>query len=538
VCLLATSPLDAAAQEPVDLAMMTRIRDEGFRRSQVMETLAYLTDVIGPRLTASPQAKQAGEWTRARLESWGLSNARLESWGPFGRGWTCEFVSARMVAPTVSHLIAVPQAWTPGTNGVARGRVVRMPKMPESEADFQQYRGKLAGTIVLAGEDRKLTPLEQGISRRLSPGQLDELHDYDVPAERADRDFQAFRRRIAFQASLNKFFEEEKALAVVEQSVWDRGVVRVTGGGSRNKDESAGVPTLVMAAEHFNRISRLLERKTDVELELDVRTTFHDGDGMSFNTFAEIPGTDKKDEVVMIGAHLDSWHAGTGATDNASGSAVVMEAMRILKALDVRPRRTIRVALWMGEEQGLLGSRAYVAQHFAARPEPTDPAQKALPSFLREQTGPLTVKPEHAKLSLYINLDNGTGRIRGVYLEENAAVAPIFKAWLAPFADLGATTLTMNGTRGTDHQSFDAVGLPGFQFVQDPVEYSNSEAKGLTHHSNMDVFDRIVREDMMQASVVMAAFLYNAAMRPEMIPRKPMPRDPAPRAAGQGDHRH
>jgi carboxypeptidase Q len=534
VCALAASlllaaPFGVAAQEPVDLAVMTRIRDEGFRRSKVMETVGYLTDVIGPRLTGSPQAKQALDYTRSQLESWGLANARLEPWGPFGRGWSCEYVSVRMVAPSVSQLIAVPKAWTPGTNGIARGKVVRLAKMPETEADFQPYKGKLAGLVVLVGSERKLTPLETGISRRYNASQLDEVHEYDVPAERPDRDLEAFRKQIAFQASLNKFFVDEKALAVVEESIWDRAVVRVSGGGSRQKDESVGVPNVVMAIEHTNRIHRLLDRKTEVELEFDVRTTFHDGDGMSANVIAELPGTDKKDEVVMIGAHIDSWHSGTGATDNAAGTAVAMEALRILKAIGVRPRRTVRVGLWTGEEQGLLGSRAYVAQHFASRPEPTDPAQKALPSFLRDQTGPLTVKPEHAKLSLYINLDNGTGKIRGVYLEENAAVMPLFKSWLEPFADLGATTMTMNSTRGTDHVPFDSVGLPGFQFIQDPVEYRTNEAKGLTHHSNMDVFDRVVREDLMQAAVVMAGVLYNAAMRSDLVPRKPMPVDPAPR---------
>jgi Zn-dependent M28 family amino/carboxypeptidase len=301
----------------------------------------------------------------------------------------------------------------------------------------------------------------------------------------------------------------------------------VQGGGSRVKGEPTGPLALVMAAEHFNRIARLLELKKDVELEVDVRAQFHDDDSQGYNTIAEILGTDKKGELVMLGAHLDSWHTGTGATDNAAGSAVTMEVVRILKALDVKPRRTIRIALWSGEEQGLLGSRNYVRTHFASRPDPR-PEDRDLPSAFTRNAGPLTLKPEHAKLSAYFNLDNGTGKIRGVYLQQNAAARPIFEAWLKPFEDLGAKTLTMRNTSGTDHLSFDGVGLPGFQFIQDEADYSTR-----THHSNWDVYDRMQREDMMQASVIMAAFVYNAAMRPEMFPRKALPKDtqPAPAVA-------
>ena len=299
------------------------------------------------------------------------------------------------------------------------------------------------------------------------------------------------------------------------------------------RGEATGPTALVLAQEHFNRIARLLASGKEVELELDVRARFHDDDEMAYNTIAEIPGSDRKAEVVMLGAHLDSWHAGTGATDNAAGSAVAMEALRILKALDVRPRRTIRIGLWTGEEQGLLGSRAYVKQHFAARPDPS-PEEREIPSSLRRDTGPLTLKPDHARLSVYFNLDNGTGKVRGVYLENNAAAMPIFEAWLEPFEDLGARTLTMRRMTGggTDHQPFDSVGLPGFQFIQDEGDYSSR-----THHTNWDVYDRIQREDMMQASVVMAAFAYNAAMRAEMFPRKPLPKDASPTAGQRAGRR-
>jgi Zn-dependent M28 family amino/carboxypeptidase len=279
-----------------------------------------------------------------------------------------------------------------------------------------------------------------------------------------------------------------------------------------------------MAIENYGRISRLLDRKIPVELEIDVRNQFYDSDPNAYNTVAEIPGTDKKDELVMLGAHLDSWHAGTGATDNAAGSAITMEAVRILKALGVKPRRTIRIALWSGEEEGLLGSHAYVKDHFGSHVESTDPKELAMPAFLRHDDTPLTLKPDQAKVSAYFNIDNGTGKIRGVYLQENQAVEPIFNAWMQPFTDLGMTTLTMNDTGGTDHLSFAAVGIPGFQFIQDPVEYSSR-----THHSNADVYERIQRDDMMQAAVILAAYVYDAAMRDDMLPRKPLPK-PTPAA--------
>lgn len=515
--------LRASAQEPVDLATMTRIRQEGFDNSKVMETLAYLTDVIGPRLTGSPSLKKANDWTRARLESWGLKNAHLEEWGPFGRGWVLERASVQMIAPQTTPLIAFPKAWTPATAGPVRGKVFRIAKAFEKEEDLAQWKGKLAGSIVFLGEARQLGTLDEPLSHRYSDKELEDLHQFDIPDGRPSRfSPEAFAARQKLQKAVNQFWIDEKVLAVVESSPWDRGVIRVQGGGSYRKGEAVGVPTLVMAAEHFNRVSRIVDQKMDVELELDVRSTMTDDEQMAYNTVAEIPGTDKKDEVVLVGAHLDSWHSGTGATDNGAGCAVAMEAVRILQSLGIRPRRTIRVVLWSGEEQGLLGSRAYVNEHYASQPEPTDPEQKALPAFMRRSTGPWQLKPEHAKVSAYYNLDNGTGKIRGIYAQGNASVVPMFQSWLAPFADLEATTVTMRDTGSTDHVSFDRTGLPGFQFIQDPVEYSDPEGKGLTHHSNMDVFDHIRREDLMQASVIMAAFLFNTAQRSELLPRKPI----------------
>ena len=330
------------------------------------------------------------------------------------------------------------------------------------------------------------------------------------------------------QRVLRPFFVAEKALATIEVSPTDAGVVLVGRGGSWVKGEDPGVPALVMAAEQYNRLARLVDRDVEVELELDIRARFHDEDPTAYNTIAEIPGTDKRGEVVMLGAHLDSWHAGTGATDNAAGSAVAMEAVRILQALDVKPRRTIRIALWSGEEEGLLGSKAYVAEHFGTRAGTPDPRERDLPSFLRrDPTGPVTTKPDHARLSAYFNVDNGTGKIRGIYAERNAAVAPIFEAWLRPLHDLGATTVTLRHTGGTDHLPFDAVGLPAFQFIQDEADYETR-----THHTNLDVYDRLQKNDLMQAAVVLATFTYDAAMRPERLPRRPLLRDapasPAP----------
>ncbi|HEX9944788.1 MAG TPA: M20/M25/M40 family metallo-hydrolase [Thermoanaerobaculia bacterium] len=504
------------AEEPVDLSMMTRIRDEGFRRSQVMDTLFHLTDVIGPRLTGSPQLKEANEWTRRRFASWGLANAHLEGY-PFGRGWSFGACEVRMVSPRQFPLLALPKAWTPATGGPVRGEVMRADLA--SEKDFPQYQGKLAGKIVLLDGLQEFKEPEDPQFQRFSREELEKMADFEIPAEETDWRKRAVERW-RLRRALNQFLEKEKALAAVEASARLNGVVRVTGGGSWEPGESVGVPTLVMAAEHYNEIVRLLDSGRKVELEIDVAARFHDDDLQAYNTVAEIPGTDRKGELVMAGAHLDSWHAGTGATDNAAGSAVVMEAARILKALGVRPRRTIRFVLWSGEEQGYFGSLAYVKQHFATRPENRDPEQQELPERYREETWPLTLKPEHARLAAYFNLDNGSGRIRGIYAEENAAVKPVFEAWLAPFADLGTGTVTLRTTGSTDHVQFDRVGLPGFQFIQDEMDYSTR-----THHTNLDTYDHLQREDMMQASVIMAAFLYDAAMRPEPLPRKPLPQE-------------
>lgn len=511
------------SQEKLDLETITRIREEGFRNSKVMELASGLMDSIGERLTGSPNMKRANEWTRDQLTAMGLSNAHLEPWGPFGRGWANTYVNVRMTSPDIASLIAYAKAWTPGTNGVITGKCIRA--NIEDKKDFDKYRGKLAGMIVIFGPDADLKPISEAPFKRMSDDDLAKLGEYEIPSERPSFRMADVARRRQLIKDINQFFADEKVLAVIDHSrgAEGGGTVFVQSGGSYKPGETTTISQLTMATEHWSRIARLLDEKKDVTLELNVASTFYDDDPMQYDTIAEIPGSDKKDEVVMLGAHLDSWHTGTGATDNGAGTVVMMEAMRILKALDVKPRRTIRIGLWSGEEEGLLGSQEYVEQHFGSRPPSTDPSLKDMPTLLRREAGPVTVKPEQAKVSAYFNVDNGTGKIRGVYLQENAAVAPIFDAWMKPFRDLGMTTITMRNTGGTDHLSFDAVGIPGFQFIQDPIEYETR-----THHSNMDVYDRLQPDDLKQISVIVAGFVYDAAMRDQMLPRKPLDKPSGP----------
>jgi len=511
-------PLTSFAQEKVDLDMINRIRYEGFRNSKVMEIASGLMDGIGPRLTGSPNAKRANDWTRQKLEDFGLSNAHLEAWGPFGRGWFNEYTNVRMVAPDIATLIAYPKAWTPGTNDVVRAQVVRVSiRTPQ---DLERYKGKLAGKIVLIGDDPDIKPSTEPLSERYSEKMLSDLEHYQAPPDRNLMVQREFQTRARAQRQINKFFDDEKVVAMIDHSRGsiNGGTVFVQQGGSYKVGQTAGTPQVTLATEQWTRIARLLAAKQTVELELNIKNNFTDAP-TQWDTIAELPGVDKdkKDELVMLGAHLDSWHSGTGATDNGAGSVVMMEAMRILKAVGVKPRRTIRIGLWTGEEEGLLGSQWYVAQHFGSRPESTDPERKGDPTVTRRDAGPVTVKPEQAKVSVYFNVDNGTGKIRGVYMQENAGVEPIFEAWMKPFHDLGMDTLTMRNTGGTDHLSFDAVGIPGFQFIQDPLEYDTR-----THHSNMDVYDRLQADDLKQMAVIVASWVYMAAQRDQMFPRKPI----------------
>ncbi len=522
VLILTSLPLLAQSKtdpNDPDLQMVTRIRDEEFHRSKIMWIMSELSDRIGPRLTGSPDQQRASEWTRDTLASWGLENAHLETWGPFGRGWQEEFGSVRMIAPDFAQLYAIPKPWAPGTSGAVTGKVIKI--NITSKEDIEKYKGKLAGMIVLDGDAPEVKPEAQAALERYDEKKLEDIYHYQIPPER-QQVLAAFLKRLEVIKLKNQLFADEKPLAVIEPSRGESGggTIFVQGAFQSWSTEPTPVPTLVMAVEHYGRLARLVDAKVPVEVEVNVKADFYDNAQPS-DTVAEIPGTDLKDQVVMLGAHLDSWAGGTGATDNGAGSAVMMEAVRLLKVLGVKPRRTVRIALWTGEEQGLLGSRAYCENHFGTRPDPTDPAVLKMPRYFWPTEGrPLTLKPEQEKVSVYFNVDNGTGKIRGIYTQENAAVVPIFEHWMKPFADLGMTTISMRNTGGTDHLSFDAVGIPGFQFIQDPIEYDTR-----THHSNMDVYERIQREDMMQMAAIVADFVYNAAMRDDMFPRKPLPPD-------------
>lgn len=526
----------AAQDEKVDLDMVSKIRYEGFHNSKIMEIASGLMDGIGQRLTGSPNVKRANDWTRDKLTEFGLANAHLEPWSPFGRGWANQYVNVRMMGPDIATLIAYPRAWTPGTNDAVQAPVVRVEihlTPGEMERDLAKYKGKLAGKIVLYGDEPEIKLPTEPLGRRLDEKALEQINEYPIPSERNDQRFREFQRRGRMLRVVAKFFADEQVVAVIEHSRGNVGGGTVyVDGGAYKVGQTTAVPWLIMATEHWTRIARLLQQKKEVQLEVNVKNTFYDDADTQYDTIAEIPGGDKKDEVVMLGAHLDSWWSGTGATDNGAGTVVMMEAVRILKALGVKPRRTIRIGLWTGEEEGLLGSQWYVAHHFGSRPPSKDPERQGDPTVNRRDAGPMSIKPEQAKVSVYFNVDNGSGKIRGVYLQENAAVAPIFHEWMKPFHDLGMETLTMRNTGGTDHLSFDAVGIPGFQFIQDPLDYESR-----THHSNMDVYDRLQADDLKQMAVIVASFVYNAAMRDQMFPRKPVEKELPPPPSRDEDDR-
>lgn len=521
-CSLTTSTLGAATAAELDA--LGRIRDEGFRRSQVMAIVGHLTDTIGPRLTGSPQMRTANDWTLAKLEEWGLANPHLEPW-EFGEGWSFSRAEVRMTSPAPAVLAALPKAWTPGTTGVATGRALFL-EIAKAE-DLEPHKGQLAGKILFLDKAPEHEDPTEPVFTRYDAAKLDELASFDIPGERdPDSWREKSRKRRELWLKIADQLVAEGVVATVEVSSFENGVVRVMGGAGQGlAGQPLGVPALVMAVEPYERILRLLEADEEVELAIDIEARFHRESPTSWNTVAEIPGSDKSGEVVMAGAHLDSWHTGTGATDNAAGSAVVLEAMRILKALDLKPKRTIRVALWSGEEQGLLGSRAYVAEHFASRPAPTDEAELALPARWRKPTWPISPKPEHARLAAYFNMDNGGGRIHGIYAQENLGAKMLFEKFIEPLADLGVTTVTMENTGSTDHVAFDGVGIPGFQFIQDGRDYGTR-----THHSNIDTYEHLDPADMKQAAVVMASFLYQAAMLDGPFPRKPLPVEPPKKA--------
>jgi carboxypeptidase Q len=517
------------ATENIDLTMYSRIRDEGFKHSHVMEFGGALTDGIGPRLTGSPNMAKANAWTRDTLTKIGLENAHLEDWGEFGMGWQQINTWARIVSPDPEPLWMQAAPWSPSTNGAVTGEAVYMDL--QDVKDLDKYKGKLSGKIVLFGAMRPTPDITEPLFHRYTTAELEEMETYptgdgrrgtpDVARLLADR-----ARLGALRTAAMKMMADEHVAAIITPSRdggdgGGTGIIFDDNGANlvRNaqvKANAVTIPNAVMMIEHYNRLGRLLQNHVPVTLEVNIDTKFTGDNEHGFDTVAEIPGTDPKlkDQIVMVGGHLDSWISGTGATDNGAGSIMAMEAVRILKALNIKPRRTIRIALWSGEEQGLFGSRGYVKNHFGQFEEkPGTPDV-----FGRQPTGPLKTTKEWETLDAYYNLDNGTGKVRGVYTQENYAVAPIFRQWIAPLADLGVTAISYRNTGGTDHLSFDAVGLPGFQFIQDPMDYETR-----VHHSDMDTYDRLHALDLEQGAVLEAIFLYNTSEREAMMPRKPFP---------------
>lgn len=498
----------ALAQEKVDAAMVQKIREEGLQRSKVMETAFYLTDVSGPRLAASPGLKRAQNWAVSQFTKWGLVNAKREPWGKFGKGWEVQKNYAAITVPYYHAIIAIPKAWTPGTNGPIKSEVVLV--KADTVTDLDKYKGKLQGKVVIFDVATTLKPGFTADAERYADSTLTKMAAAKPQGPRQQRpanfanspQFAAMRRARVMRTAINEFLKAENVGLILSMARGTDGTVFTTNGASYADTAKAVAPELETSGEDYLRILRLVKSGQKVELEADIKTQFFTEDMQEYNVIAEIPGTDKKlkDQVVMIGGHLDSWHAATGATDNAAGSAVMMEAMRILKAVGFKPKRTIRIALWSAEEQGLHGSRNYVLNHLG------DPKTMEL-------------KPDQKKISAYYNLDNGTGKIRGIYLQGDSAAGPIFQAWLDPFKDLGAGTVTVGNTGGTDHLAFDAVGIPGFQFIQDPLDYGTR-----THHTNQDTYDRLVEDDLKQAATIVASFVYHTAQRAEMIPRKEQPK--------------
>jgi len=568
--MLATLPLGAAG-EKIDYEAINKIKEQGLQpqNSKVMEISSWLTDVYGPRLTGSPNTQKAGDWAVAKMKEWGLQNVALEKWPDqtmFPRGWANEKFYMAAVSPQSFPIPGTPSGWTPGTNGLVRGEVILVSET--TQEDVQKYAGTLKGKWVLTQAAPDVAAYWNPPATRTSTDALEQMQlatppgpEFGVAAPAGGRFGGAFGggrgQGGATPFNRNEFFRTEGALGILSTAARGHGIYTI--GGSRSTDPAQSLPTVVIPAEQYGRMARMLQKNLTVTIEADIQNTYYPNPVM-FNVVGEIPGTDKADEVVMLGAHFDSWHASTGATDNAAGSAAMMEAMRILKQSGVRLRRTVRIGLWTGEEQGLLGSAQYVSAHFgsraaltntttasttapnqavADRPQGTAPANPptASPAVAADQApggrggggrgalGPLQLKPAHAKLAGYFNIDNGTGAIRGVYLQGNDAVAPIFREWMEPFRSLGMAYLTIRNTGGTDHQSYDRVGLPGFQFIQDDIEYSS-----MTHHTNLDSYERLQPGDMRRNATIAAAFAYLAANRDEMLPRKPLP---AP-VAGRG----
>lgn len=500
--LFAATPV--VAQEKVDLVTINKIKDEALNRSQIMETMSWLTDVYGPRLTGSPNTRAAADWTMKTMAGWGVQNTHLESW-PFYQGWRNDRFALQVTGANPFTVIAAPRAWSPApATGLARGEAMLAPM--RTIADTTQYVGKLRGKFVMVSAVPNVAPRFKADASRLTDEELNKLAVDPLPSptsggyssRRPCGTPGGSRCPLLNDTTFLAFLVRQGASGILMAARGDMGTV-FTDNGAPRVTNGPVMPAVHVSAEHYGRMARMLAKGVAVPLELSMTNTITP-DTMSFNVIGEIPGTDPKlkDEVVMLGAHFDSWHAGTGATDNGAGSAVMLEAMRVIQALGLKPRRTIRIGLWTGEEQGLYGSDAYMKAHFATKSRDT-----------------VFTKAEYDKLSGYFNVDKGGGKIRGVYLQGNAAMRPIFDVWLQPFRGDGAQTLSNANTGGTDHQSYDGIGLPGWQFIQDGLDYGTR-----THHSNQDVYERIVPEDMMHNAAVVASFVWMTAQRDEKLPRK------------------
>jgi carboxypeptidase Q len=506
LCLLSAA---AFTQSSVDLATIARIKQEALTRSQAMDHVSWLADVYGPRVTGTPNYARAADWAMARMNEWGLAHVHQERFA-FGQGWRVERFSAHIVAPEPQPIIGYPRTLSPSTSGPVTGDVVRVDI--RGDADFAKYKGQLKGKIVLPQPARQVRMLEGRVVLRMN--EEDIVEALTTPITGAPG---AAGAPGAGKPSLNQriaqFYVSEGVAGVLERGSdndlvsggsnlsWmaqrvDGGTIFPGSGGNRDPKAPAQVPSATIAVEHYNRMVRVLDMGVPVCVELNIQTTFFPEAADAPNgisVFGEIPGTDLANEVVIMGAHLDTTAAGTGATDNATGSAAMLEAVRVIQALRLRPRRTIRVALWGGEEQGLLGSRAYVAEHYGSAAEP---------------------KPGHATVAAYFNLDNGTGRIRGIWGQGNLGAMLLFRQWVESVRDLGVELVGPRSVGATDHASFDQAGIPGFQFMQERLEYGSR-----THHSNMDFVDRVQREDLVQQATVAAVFAWYTANWPEKLPR-------------------
>ena len=515
-----------SAQEKLDLQTIQKIRDEGLKNSKVMDYLEWVSDYLAPRLAMSPAYKEATKWAIKELNAIGLENVTLDPSGSNGRGLVTEKAYGAMTAPQYMQLFLSPKAWTGSTDGLIKGNVIWLDI--KTEADLEKYKGKLKGAIVLNGAERILQEHFTPDAKRYTDAELEDLkkpvpprNPQQQPGQQPQQNQQQAQQQVQqnqqqgqpqnaqpqpqrpgrnpLLGKITQLLKDEGVALVIEPSTLDYGTIGTGSGGSRKACDPEGFASIVVSVEQYNRMVRLLGKNVPVSVEAEIKNKFFEADTIGYNVIGEIPGSDPtlKDEIVMLGGHLDCWHGATGASDNGAGVAVCMEAVRILKALNLHPKRTIKIGLWDSEELGLVGSRGYVSAHL----------------YDRAANKP---KPDYDKFYVYFNYDNGAGKIRGIYTQGNEDAKPIFEEWLKPLNDLGATTVTTRNTGGTDHQSFDGVGLPGFQFIQDPLAYM-----ARIHHTTMDTFDHAPKDDLTQSATIMAIFIYNAAMRDGKFPRKP-----------------